>query len=210
MSSSTPLQVTVQESGMTFGPFDASCLFEVEKSTGYRRIQNDVRMVEFLWLKKMGKRRPQIWAVEAKKSTPRPGREFYGRDKNGRLEVFDELQKLGRSERLEALGRLDGFDRFIREIQEKLTNGLALIQAVASQCNSDFQGELPEEFQGLNLRDVDFRLILVVKGHEEDWLPPLTAALRTELRPLVKLWKLGANSVVVMNDDMARKQGLIQ
>ena len=65
------------------------------------------------------------------------------------------------------------------------------------------------------MKEVDFatvehRLILVIHGHQPTWLPPIQDALRKELNSLVKIWNLGPNSVVVINDEMARSRGLIQ
>ena len=60
---------TVDESGMRFGPFDKENLFEIEKSELYRRIENGVKVVEFIFTANDG----SCYAVEAKSSSPRPG-----------------------------------------------------------------------------------------------------------------------------------------
>jgi hypothetical protein len=68
------------------------------------------------------------------------------------------------------------FDTFIREIQEKLTNALTLSVATCLKRHSTC-GELPNSFQTLDLKKARFRLILVIKGHRKEWLPPLQDAL---------------------------------
>ncbi|MEG3928341.1 hypothetical protein [Microcoleus sp. D3_18a_C4] len=100
------------------------------------------------------------------------------------------------------------FDEFLLEIQEKLTNALTLSVATCLKRHSTYE-ELPNSFQTLDLKKASFRLILVIKGHQEAWLPPLQDALKKALNPTIKTWNLSATSVVVLNDTMARLQGLI-
>ncbi|MCU0523229.1 MAG: hypothetical protein MUF72_00210 [Elainella sp. Prado103] len=101
------------------------------------------------------------------------------------------------------------FDNFIAEIREKLVNALTLSVATCLKRHSTC-GELPNSFQMLDLKTTKFRLILVVNGHQTDWLPPLQDALKQALQPMVKTWNLSPTSVVVLNDVLARSQGLIQ
>ena len=100
------------------------------------------------------------------------------------------------------------FDAFILEIQEKLTNALTLSVATCLKRHSTYE-ELPNSFQTLDLKKASFRLILVINGHPEEWLPPLQDALKKALKPTIKTWNLSATSVVVLNDKMAISQGLI-
>lgn len=100
------------------------------------------------------------------------------------------------------------FDEFLLEIQEKLTNALTLTVATCLKRHSTW-GELPNSFQTLDLKKASFRLILVIKGHQEKWLPPLKEALEKALKPTIKTWNLSAPSVVVLNDTMARARKLI-
>jgi hypothetical protein len=100
------------------------------------------------------------------------------------------------------------FDDFLLEIQEKLTNALTLSVATCLKRHSTYE-ELPNSFRTLDLEKASFRLILVIKGHQEAWLPPLQDALKKALNPTIKTWNLSATSVVVLNDTMARLQGLI-
>lgn len=51
--------------------------------------------------------------------------------------------------------------------------------------------------------------MLVIKGHQKEWLKPLNDKLTAVLRPLVKIWKLSPTAVTVLNDDLARRRGLI-
>lgn len=74
------------------------------------------------------------------------------------------------------------FDDFLLEIQEKLTNALTLSVATCLKRHSTYE-ELPNSFQTLDLEKASFRLILVIKGHQEAWLPPLQDALKKSTQP---------------------------
>ena len=163
------------ESGMTFGPYPEGHCFYIEKSETYQKINEGVKIVEFLLLRSQDK--CIVWIVEAKKSSAHPENK-------------------------------SDFDEFILEIKQKFTNALTLTVATCLKRHSTW-GELPNSFQTLDLKKVDFRLILVIKGHPQAWLPPLQDALKKALKPTIKTWNLSATSVVVLNEAMAKSQGLI-
>ena len=62
--------MSIEESGLVFGPFPAEDCWYVEKSVCYRRMQN-VTIAEFLIVDHGGT--PIVWTVEAKTGSPRPG-----------------------------------------------------------------------------------------------------------------------------------------
>jgi hypothetical protein len=102
------------------------------------------------------------------------------------------------------------FDKFIEEIRQKLSNALSLGLAACLGRHPAAGAELSESFKNLDLGKVSFRLVLVINGHQDDWLPPLNDALSIALHPVVKTWALPATAVTVINDGMARDRGLIQ
>jgi hypothetical protein len=175
--------LTISESGMVFGPFPSDTCFYIEKSNIYQSIQKGVKISEFLLLRKVETGSPVIWVVEAKQSTPN-------------LESTESNSK-------------DKFDSFIEEIRDKLLNGFLLGVAISLNRHNDAQSELPEAFRKLTIHDTDFRLVLVIKGHESSWLPPLQDALRQKLFAVAKVWGMASNAVAVINDDIAKKNGLI-
>lgn len=69
--------------------------------------------------------------------------------------------------------------------------------------------ELPAGFHGIDLSKLDFRFVLVINGHREEWLAPLQEALALAMKPLIKAWAIDANAVIILNDQMAKKYGLI-
>lgn len=100
------------------------------------------------------------------------------------------------------------FDNFIGGIREKFANTLILSIATCLKRHPTCE-ELPNFFQTLDLKEVSFRLVLVIKDHPEAWLPPLRDALQKALKPTVKTWNLDSISVVVLNEAMAKEKGLI-
>jgi hypothetical protein len=95
------------------------------------------------------------------------------------------------------------FNGFIGEIRDKLTNASILNRHPSSAA------DLPESFKNLNLSTAGFRLVLIVNGHQKDWLPPLQEALRSALYTATKTWALGPNAVTAINHEDAKKFGLI-
>ncbi len=101
------------------------------------------------------------------------------------------------------------FEEYLTEIAGKWVNALSLGLALCLGRHPLTQGELPRPFRQIDPGKADFRLVLVIRGHEAAWLFPLQDALVQRLRPTVKAWGLGANAVAVINDVKARELGLI-
>lgn len=101
------------------------------------------------------------------------------------------------------------FDDFIVEIREKLINAFSLGWASCLKRHQHAKSELPEDFKTLNLSQVEVKFILVIKGHHDEWLPPLQDALGIALRSTVKTWAFAPTSVVVINDTLAQQHGLV-
>ena len=172
--------VTIEESGMTFGPFPEDDCLHLEQNAIYERIRQGVKIAE------MAVARPArggraLWLIEAKSSSPRPG----------------------------AGEQASRFNAFIDEIRDKLGNALTLFIAIALARHGDPGAILPQGLAGLPLGQLDIRLILVVKGHRDDWCVPLQDALRGALQPLVKTFAIRPDAVAVVNDTTAREYGLI-
>lgn len=167
------------ESGMRFGIYQEGYCFHIEKSDLYQKIQEDVKIAEFLLYRDTDKHsQPAVWIIEAKSSSPQPRNQ-------------------------------SEFDNFIQEIKEKFFNTLFLYVSIKLQRHT-ITNELPTMFEGLDIKETNFRFILVIKGHQEGWLPPLQDELRKTLKPILKIWNLPPTSVFVLNDGGAQKYGLIQ
>ena len=63
--------VTIQESGMTFGPFQEDQIYWIEKASAYKSLGQGIKSVEFVYKKNADK----LFFIEAKSSSPNPLRE---------------------------------------------------------------------------------------------------------------------------------------
>jgi hypothetical protein len=186
----------ITESGMVFGPYQDEQCFIIEKCATYSKTAIGSQIAEFILLR--GDEKKICWIVEAKSSAPRPvGGASSRRETSG-----------GEADDLDT--RQHSFSAFIEKIREKLSNTFHLWLAIRLERHGkeSFE-ELPGPFRTLDLSTLDYRLVLVIRGHEKAWLPPLQEALSKRLRPFVKIWSLSPNSVIVLNETMAKDKGLV-
>ncbi|NLD92233.1 MAG: hypothetical protein GX639_06140 [Fibrobacter sp.] len=99
------------------------------------------------------------------------------------------------------------FDTFISEIREKMVNAFSLSWAAILRRHTS--EELPKPFNTLDLKVSDIRFVLIIKNHNETWLPPIQEALKKVLNSTIKTWSLSPLSVLVLNENDAIKHGLI-
>lgn len=210
----------VVESDMTFGPYPEGTCFVIENSAIHKSAGEGVKIVEFVKLHSRIGKPPQLWLVEAKKSSPKANHEFeefVDRMKRDGYERFpdqkqsvDEFIDYARNERLSSLGSAsNNFEDYFSDIRDKMQNALGLYFACMLKRHNATGDDWPETFKELDPSTVGFRLLLVIKVAEEAWLPPLSEKFKKVLNPLVKTWGLGANSVEVLTEAGARKHGLI-
>lgn len=83
-----------------------------------------------------------------------------------------------------------------------------MIHIHESQMNfGPFQNE--RCFHIENLAITNFRFVLVIQSHPKAWLHPIKDALAKEFQAMAKTWALSANSVAVLNKEMAIEHGLV-
>ncbi len=164
-------EIIIKESGMAFGPFAPERCLHIEKSDTYCRIQQHVKMVEFILLKQEN----CLFFVEAKQSSPQPSSV--------------------------------NFTDYLSDIRDKFANGLSLLIAMHLKRHQD--ADLPESIAQSDLAQLKFMFILVINGHEKEWLPPLSDALNKQLRAVLRVWAIAQPSLAVLNDQQARARGLI-
>lgn len=160
--------VTINESGMAFGPFPDDQVYHIEKAEAYTRLGEGVKVVEFIYKQYAEK----FFFIEAKSSSPMP--------------------------------KGDDFKKFIKDISDKFVHSFDLWLSLNLKRWNDV---VPKNIFDAKLDKQIFRFILVIKGHEESWLPPVSEALRREMMAEIKIWK---HEVIVINDQQAKKRGLIQ
>ena len=98
---------------------------------------------------------------------------------------------------------------YIDEIKSKLTNGLLLSCSVVIGRHPNGRASLPAALRTIDLTNVQFRLALVVRGHKREWLPPLREKITETLMPVIKAWNLSSGDVMVLNEQLAQKHGLV-
>jgi hypothetical protein len=101
------------------------------------------------------------------------------------------------------------FSEFIGDIRDKLANALAVGVTSILKRHPAADAELPDLFKALDLAATEFRLVLIINGHQKAWLQPLQDALRSALHTTAQTWALGPNAVVVINHEDAKRFGLI-
>ncbi|MGL4943565.1 MAG: hypothetical protein ACRC46_10290 [Thermoguttaceae bacterium] len=98
---------------------------------------------------------------------------------------------------------------FVTKIRDKLVNAFSLCLASRLGRHPLAEAELPDSFKTFDTARMKVQFVLVVRDFQESWLPPLQDMLNVALRPTVKTWAFGPNSVVVLNEEGARRKRLI-
>ncbi|MCM8712099.1 hypothetical protein M2651_13950 [Clostridium sp. SYSU_GA19001] len=98
------------------------------------------------------------------------------------------------------------FNEFIDEISDKFIHSFNLFYSAILGRNKVY-GELDNNFFELDNSGIKFKFILVIKGHDIEWLLPISEALKRKLSYQNTIWK---SEVVVMNDKFANKYNLVK
>lgn len=98
------------------------------------------------------------------------------------------------------------FNEFIKEISDKFIHSFNLFYSAILKRNKDY-AEINDNFFQLDNSKVKLKFILVIKGHEIEWLLPISDALKRYLSYQNTIWK---SEVIVMNDKIANKYNLIK
>lgn len=165
---------------MHFGPFSPGRCFRIEECDAYTKIQG--RGVKVVEF---------IWLREGPEEQPV-------------LWVVEAKSSAPKP------GNKQDFPGFIAAFREKCVNAMSMVVSACLHRNQSAANELPGPFRTLDLSVTDFRFILVVKGHKPEWLVSLQEALVRELSATLATWGLSPPGVIVLNDDLAQCQGLIQ
>ena len=96
------------------------------------------------------------------------------------------------------------FNEFIGEITDKFTHSFELWMSIVSKRR---KAEISPKIGSPKIEGLKFKFILVIKGHKEEWLVPITRAMRKAMMPYIKIWE---SDVIVLNEDGAKKWHLIQ
>ena len=100
-------------------------------------------------------------------------------------------------------------DEYVQDIYEKFRNSLIIFAGLLVNRPFKQTTPLPSSFTPTTLAKIPIHFCLIINGHEEEWLPPLSDAfnMRQDLAAINKCFVI--KSTIVLNDTMARKYGLI-
>lgn len=171
--------ITIEESGMCFGPYDEKQIFHIEKTDFYKKLKvecGNVRTVEFIYFPQTGgaPNPKPVYFVEAKSSTPNP--------------IRSQTEWM----------------QFEREIEEKFLHSFELF--LSALMGRNFTDEKCAAFKTLDPAQMHLVFILVINGHREEWLPPITEKLNKKLKAHRKIWR---SEVIVLNHETAKKYDLL-
>ncbi len=109
--------------------------------------------------------------------------------------------------RQETEEKTEKFEAFYNAIAEKFLNSLQIYLAAVLKRYGSTE-ELGQQLQNPEiLKSTRLRFVLVVKTANESWLPGSCAELNTRILAVRKIWDA---KVVVLNEAMARKYGIVR
>lgn len=65
------MSITIEESGMNFGPYSQESCFQIEKSPLFTSLGKGLKIAEFVLLRHFDNKPPEAWVIEAKSSAPK-------------------------------------------------------------------------------------------------------------------------------------------
>lgn len=133
------MEVVIPESGMQFGPYEKSEVFQIEKSHQYcdYLLSRGIKSCEFIL-----RRGNKLYFVEAKTSCPR--------------QITAETTEEKRQK----------YEMYVRDIAAKMKHSLALYANILLERYTN-EG-LPEKILEAHMADIEIRLVLVVKNAEKE------------------------------------------
>lgn len=168
--------VTIIESGVTFGVFEANYCYEIEKSPALALLDDGIKIAEFVLLTEDNN---QLWVIEAKSSIPHPQR------------------------------KPKDYDAFFADIHDKLLNSLTLTLMGTLNRQRGIYGELPDPMLNVNWAQAAIRLRLVIPRVPDKHLAPIQDKLRNIMAKTAKTWRIKPFDIKVINERLARREGLI-
>lgn len=95
------------------------------------------------------------------------------------------------------------YHKDVKAIAEKMRHSLELYASILLGKHS--QEGLSDKMK--DIKDLEMRLILVIKHADKEWIVKLQEVFREELRAEMRIWKI--QDFFVLNEELARKKYLI-
>ncbi len=201
-------RITIEESDMRFGSYSSDEVFDIEESNIHKGMrQEGVQTAEFL-LFKIKKNQPTVLIIEAKRTAPKVLNQT-------RIDKFVKTEKEKiKSETditcfFDTLEKRLKHDDFFNDIKGKFRDTLALFVAMRLNRHKENSNELPQKFTQIDLSEICFEFVLIIKEQDPSWRQDLQNKVEKELNPILKIWNLSPTSVQVIDEARAKKRGLI-
>ena len=97
----------------------------------------------------------------------------------------------------------------VQELREKFSNAMALIAALKVGLHAMHQSALPTSFDAYSMAELGHQLVLVIPDIPSEQCEGVRVLLEKGLKSLTCLWALNDPAVVVMNQQIAIRRGLI-
>ena len=99
------------------------------------------------------------------------------------------------------------FVAFVREIAQKFNDSYTYYNATHQK--RQLPDEVSQNLQSIPLARQKYEFILIINGHQREWLPPVLDQLKKMMKKVLKLWGLDDACVKVVNEQGAISKGLI-
>lgn len=102
------------------------------------------------------------------------------------------------------------FQVFITEICHKFADSLQLFSDIKSKKKGEEAFKrIPINLRKTQLSTEDYKIYLIIHGHQLDWLLGLGDALRDALKDVIRKWNLQDSNIKVYNEQTALENKLI-
>ena len=134
--------------------------------------------------------------------------EFVRRTKTGVLFVEAKTNVPNPENKDSSEEKREKFEEFYTDVPDKFVDSLGIYTAAILKRYGD-TSEIGENLSLVDLKDkkLTFALVVTNPAAQIEWLAPIKAELEERLRRWMKIWDI---DVVVLNQDLAKRWGLIQ
>lgn len=123
-----------------------------------------------------------------------------------------ETEKLFIIEAKQSIPRDENTDRhaeFTNEIISKLVHGLSLGLSLCLKRHHNPQDNFPDRLHKIKLDRVEFKLVVILRSLPVDACNNFRSKLQIQMRHIAKLAKIDIQSILVMNENMAKTYGIV-
>lgn len=97
------------------------------------------------------------------------------------------------------------FDEFIRDIADKFVHSFNMFLSAFLHRKSD--EAISQSLLSMDSQQASFKFILIIKGHQIEWLQPLNDAFEKYLLYHQKIWN---TKIILLNEELAREFKLVK